>query len=150
MNSKCNTTSKRPVIIKVEPSADDLDVRDFCIKVLGLHNEKQEKFHVIELGSSLNVFGYSMVAKGSENGCCVDPIDIFMQVILSGCRHFVIAHNQPNAVGFPVPSVSDIKLTKEIRKAAKIFKLDFYDHIIVGSSGDIYSFAGDGKFKAKK
>ena len=53
----------------------------------------------------------------------------------------IIAHNHPS--GQKTPSSEDIRLTKNIKEALKIFNIRFIDHIILTSDG-YYSFQDEG------
>jgi DNA repair protein RadC len=59
-----------------------------------------------------------------------------------------VAHNHPS--GDPAPSAADVRITRQLREAAKMLDLSLLDHVIVGNkSADpggvgFYSFADAG------
>ena len=63
----------------------------------------------------------------------------FARIVLeTNCSKVIISHNHPHAIH--LPSMSDIELTKKIRKFLEPFKVDLVDHIIV-SDTDFASMA---------
>ena len=58
---------------------------------------------------------------------------IALQALLREALGVIIAHNHPS--GNPEPSTADIRMTKELCLALKLFDIRLHDHIIVGSQG---------------
>ena len=64
------------------------------------------------------------------NRSIAHPREIFRWAVIYGCSGIFIAHNHPS--GKLTPSASDLELTESLRQAAKMMKIDFLDHFIVG------------------
>lgn len=54
-------------------------------------------------------------------------------VVKNDCSRIVIAHNHPN--GSPLPSLSDVAVTKMLYETLKVCDISLIDHIIVGRTG---------------
>lgn len=54
-------------------------------------------------------------------------------VVKNDCNRVVIAHNHPN--GSPLPSLSDVAVTKMLYETLKVCDISLVDHIIVGKTG---------------
>ena len=100
----------------------------------------QEQMIVIPLNRKEKPLGFCRVSLGTVNSCLCHPREIMRPVILAGASAFVIAHNHPS--GDPAPSQADLRTTRAIAEAARIFDIDFLDHVIVGET--YYSFAEKG------
>jgi len=128
-----------------------------------LEKEDQEIFLVLplDLRADLRSAPYE-IARGQRSTTVVGVSDVMRAVILSGCEGFIVAHNHPSGVATPSPSDQD--LTKQIRKAAKGFKVTpeklreatepygkdvkFLDHVVIGT-GCIYSIVEDKRYPAR-
>jgi DNA repair protein RadC len=60
-----------------------------------------------------------------------------MSVMRHNGTSFIIAHNHPS--GDPKPSMEDVRVTDNLRKAGKLMGIPLIDHIIIGN-GEYYSF----------
>jgi DNA repair protein RadC len=94
-------------------------------------------------GPDPHLIGAHVAAIGTRKGVDCDPSEILKAVLLRNAAGFLVGHNHIR--GPAVPSPSDRKVTKELKAAAKFFRLNFYDHIIVATAGpeDFYSFAAE-------
>jgi len=97
---------------------------------------EQESFWVIGLDQKNKLKFRQMVTLGGISQCLIDVRLIFKPLLMASCSAFVVCHNHPS--GETNPSSADIKITREIKEAAKIMKMEFLDHIIIGD--DFYSF----------
>jgi len=103
----------------------------------------QEIFWVIPLQHG-KMFEAVELFKGGTDCCPVFLPTLFRAVLLTpGADSFIVAHNHPS--GDTTPSREDIKLTKDVKKAAEIMKLGLTDHIIVTPKGDYVSLAERGE-----
>src|SRR5207249_7882504 len=59
------------------------------------------------------------------------PRDILRCAMIHNAHAFILAHNHPS--GDPSPSEADRQLTRRIRDAAELMKIQFADHIIIGA-----------------
>ena len=94
----------------------------------------QEQFVVIPVSRKNHPLGRFTVSVGTANSTLVHPREVFRPAILAGASAVVVAHNHPS--GNPAPSRADIQVTRDLREAAKILKIDLLDHIVVGRPED--------------
>lgn len=93
----------------------------------------QEEFWVLALQSNSKLVGKRCLFRGTANFCPVHPRDIFRFALLSNATSLIISHNHPSQD--LLPSVSDIKLTKQLVKAGKILQIPIVDHLILSKTG---------------
>jgi len=116
-----------------QPISAGLDVEFFWVLVL---NRKNHLIRSVE------------VTKGIADASLVHPREVFREVIREGGSAAIVAHNHPS--GDPAPSAADVRITRQLREAAKMLDLSLLDHVIVGNkSADpqgvgFYSFADAG------
>lgn len=108
-------------------------------KIYGREISIQEQMVVLFLDNSLNVLGYYKHTKGTPVGVMVDIPMILGIAVKAMARFIVLAHNHPS--GKCEPSEADRKITVDMKKAAKILKLEVLDHIIVTKDNSYYSIA---------
>jgi DNA repair protein RadC len=91
-----------------------------------------EKEHVvaIALNTRMNVTGWHLVSVGSVSEATCHPREIFRPMIVRCAHSFVLVHNHPS--GDPSPSRADELVTRRIKEAADLLKMDMADHVIVG------------------
>jgi DNA repair protein RadC len=94
----------------------------------------QEVMRVVLLDSQLRCITKLDVFKGTANECLAHPREIFRETIIYSALGFVLVHNHPS--GAANPSDADLKLTKRIAAGARILKINFLDHVIVGQAID--------------
>jgi len=102
-----------------------------------LKKSDQESLWVIYVNSQNMILGKDMVSLGGINFAGVDKRILFRRVLQNNATSFFMVHNHPS--GQVDPSISDIELTEEIKKGARLLQLRLLDHIIIGDSG-YYSF----------
>jgi DNA repair protein RadC len=56
--------------------------------------------------------------------------EVLREVIRQNAPNFILVHNHPS--GDPSPSPDDVKMTKQMKEAAKNMDIDLLDHIIIG------------------
>lgn len=92
----------------------------------------QEVMRVVLLDSQLRCITKLDIFKGTVNECLAHPREIFRDAIVYSALGFVLVHNHPSGVASP--SDADLKLTKRIAAGARILKINFLDHVIVGQA----------------
>lgn len=90
----------------------------------------QEAFHVILLNRKNKPLGRTMVTLGTAGSTLVHPREVFRPAIVGGASAVVCVHNHPS--GDPAPSAADIRVTRQLRDAAKTVEIDLLDHVILG------------------
>ena len=116
------------------------DVSNLVMDELKL--ETREIVKVIILNSQNVVIKIQNISHGGTNSANVDPKDLFAEAIKLGAPKIIMVHNHPS--GNVTPSLSDIKTTNQITKAAKLLYIQVLDHIIY-TRENCYSFADNGQ-----
>ena len=92
-----------------------------------------ESVRVILLNTRYAVIRTDEVFKGALNESVCHPREIFRKAIVHSAHAFVLVHNHPS--GDPSPSEADNRMTRSIRDAAALLRIEFCDHIIIGAPG---------------
>ena len=92
-----------------------------------------ESVRVILLNTRYAVIRCDEVFKGALNESVCHPREILRKAIVHNAHAFILVHNHPS--GDPSPSDSDLRMTRRIREAADILKIEFCDHMIIGAPG---------------
>jgi len=95
-------------------------------------DEAQEVFAALYLNTRNTLQGYSIIARGGQAVCEVDPRVLFRNAILSGAEAVILVHNHPS--GNPEPSPEDLALTKRLIAAGQLIGISVIDHLIIGES----------------
>lgn len=112
-------------LIEFARSLQDADVEKFLVLFLDAQN------HII----------YIRVWEGTVNQCVVYPREVFRHALLAGASAVIMIHNHPS--GEVKPSDADIRLTRSITEAAKLFDILLHDHAILAGSR-FFSFREEG------
>jgi len=128
--------SKNP--IKVENSRD---VYNFLKPLYKENMNYQEEMRAVFFDTANQVICVTTLGIGCVNSCVSNNQKLYQTAILSNCKGVVIAHNHPS--GNLKPSEADIKLTKEIQEALKLFRIVLMDHLIL-TENDYESLADKG------
>lgn len=102
----------------------------------------KEYFKVLFLNQASQVLGYTLISEGGITETTVDVRLILQAALLTNSVSLILAHNHPS--GNLKPSKLDIELTKQIKEAAKLMRINVLDHIIL-TSDKYYSFADEGE-----
>ena len=100
--------------------------------------EHHEFFSIILLSRSNKVLGYNRISEGGISGTIVDVRLIFQVALKTNASAIILVHNHPS--GNLSPSEPDKKITRDIKEAGKLLKIDILDHIILASD-NFYSMA---------
>ncbi len=101
--------------------------------------EHIETSYMIVMNRANKVLGVAEIGSGGTTACIMD-IKVIMQILLeTNASAFIIVHNHPS--GNAKPSDNDIKITKQIKEASKLYDIDFLDHLIITPEADYYSFS---------
>jgi len=92
-----------------------------------------EKEHVVVVtyNTRIRPTGWNLVSIGGLSEATCHPREVFRPVIVRAAHGFVLVHNHPS--GDPAPSSADTKITRTIREAAELLRINFLDHIIIGT-----------------
>ena len=100
-------------------------------KYVGVTNER---IYLLCLDSKLKLLNCTVMGEGSPNKVTFSARRIMEKAIQCSATAIIVAHNHPN--GTALPSDSDIMMTHQLRKMAKMMEIELQDHIIV--AGDDY------------
>lgn len=109
------------------------DAADLLRMVIRSH--EQEAFAVLYLNAKNVVIDARTLFIGTVNGANVHPRDIFREAVRRNAVSIIVGHNHPS--GDVTPSREDFSLTKRLQEAAKIIGVNFLDHIILATNGDM-------------
>lgn len=96
-----------------------------------------EEFWIICTNRSCRIIDRFMLSKGGKTTCSVDLKIAIKRVINSLADSVILVHNHPSQD--LEPSLEDLKITEDIKKALSFFDILLSDHIIIGTN-NYYSF----------
>ncbi len=89
-----------------------------------------EHFVVVLLNTRRRLIRVEEVGRGLLNQVLVHAREVFRPAIAANAHSIVLAHNHPG--GDPLPSESDIKMTRDLIRAGHLLKIEVLDHLILG------------------
>lgn len=90
----------------------------------------REKCWVICTDAKNRVIRFEEITAGTANSSIFHPRDFLRPAIRSNATALALVHNHPS--GDSSPSASDIRITRVLAEACKIFEIKLLDHVIVG------------------
>lgn len=93
-------------------------------------NPDCECLAVLLLNTKLRIKGHHIVSVGTLNETVAHPRDVFRIAVMGAAYAIVLMHNHPS--GETTPSNADCTLTKRIREAGEVLRIEVHDHVIVG------------------
>lgn len=106
-----------------------------------------ESLRVLLLNTRLRLIKVEEISNGSISETVAHPRDILHPVLVHKCHGFVLVHNHPS--GDPEPSAADRSMTRRVKEAAEIMRVEMLDHIIIGHPS-VHGEAGPGYFSFKE
>ena len=97
------------------------------------YNSEVECFCVLFLNTRRKIKGHSLISTGISDAVFVHPREVFRLAIVSSASAIILMHNHPS--GESNPSEADIKITRELKQAGQLLKIEVIDHVIVGNPG---------------
>lgn len=73
------------------------------------------------------------VSEGWQEGCPVDPREVFRPALAERACGVILVHNHPS--GDPTPSQADRELTRRLRDAGALIGIRLLDHVVVAQGG---------------
>ena len=101
---------------------------------------RHEEFWVLFLNQSNKIIHKSCLSQGGIAQAVVDIRLLFRSALEHVATSIIVAHNHPS--GSLKPSAEDIKITKEIKEAGNLLKIQLLDHLIL-SQKSYFSFADE-------
>ena len=99
----------------------------------GIGRARKEHLVGLYLDAQNGVIHRETISIGSLNTTRTHPREILYPAVRHLALAFILAHNHPS--GCPDPSTEDVEFTASIRRAAEMFGIEFYDHLIVTADG---------------
>jgi DNA repair protein RadC len=121
-----------------------LDSPDLVYDLLGqeMRMLARESLRAILLDSRLRLLRVEEIALGSISECIAHPREVFRPALIHSAYAVILAHNHPS--GDPLPSKSDLDMSRRMCESAKILQIRLLDHVIIGSPAEgrlpYYSF----------
>lgn len=101
----------------------------------------RESFFALYLNQANSVLGIKKISECGISSTLVDVRIVMQAGLLCNATAMIVAHNHPS--GNLKPSECDIKITSQIKEAAKILNISLLDHVILTSDSHL-SFADEG------
>lgn len=105
--------------------------------------EHHEEFKILLLNNKNVVLGIAEISKGGITSTVIDPRIILQHALKTHATGIILAHNHPSSN--PVPSESDVEITKRLVEAGNVMEIKVYDHIILCADGTYFSLADEGR-----
>lgn len=96
------------------------------------HNPDVESLYGLCVSTRRKIQGHFLIAQGTVDTILCHPLSVFRPLFIANSPALILMHNHPS--GDPSPSEADIKVTRDMIKAATILKLSLLDHVIMGTS----------------
>lgn len=94
-----------------------------------LRGLRHERVVVLVCDNSGGLLRVSPLTEGGTDRSLIPVRDVLSNALAIGGTRFAVAHNHPS--GCLEPSVSDVRVTGQLREAATTVGLQFLDHVIV-------------------
>lgn len=95
-----------------------------------LEGEKQEKLALLLRNIKGEIFHHEIISSGTLSEVLVHPREVFHYVLLHRAFSFILVHNHPS--GNPMPSKSDLELTRLLETSGNLMGIRLDDHLIIG------------------
>ena len=92
-----------------------------------------EEFWCLALGPKKELLGSKMLFRGTVDQCLAHPRDVFRFAVSQNASSVLIAHNHPS--GELIPSMEDLRFTRQLVTASSMMQIPVIDHVIVTSKG---------------
>ena len=121
-----------------------------CFEVAAerFRGEQHEYMEIYFVNKSGKVTGIKTYTSDLPDKVEVSAGALLLEISSSGAYGLYLAHNHINSRANP--SKSDNDVTAKLLEACDICKIIFYDHCIVSSNGEKFSYAESGMLKALK
>lgn len=106
-----------------------------------------EVFLIVYLNKNNEVINTSIMDSKSKDSVLIDFTEITKGLLINKPDSVVIAHN--HFAKYPKPSDADDNATEKIYALLKLYKVSFYDHLIV-SGNEVYSYFYDNRLQKIK
>lgn len=91
---------------------------------------KKEYFKVLLLNTKNEIIMIENISVGNLNSSVVHPREVFCTAIKKSACSIIAVHNHPS--GNPMPSQTDIDVTRRLAEAGELLGIKVLDHLIIG------------------
>ena len=106
-------------------------VKDYCR--LKLATKEHEVFAVLFLDNQHRLIEFKELFRGTISSCSVHIREVAKEALKLNCAAVILTHNHPS--GICEPSLSDVNITKSLKKSLSLFDIRVLDHIVVSLEG---------------
>jgi DNA repair protein RadC len=99
---------------------------------VAMARERSESVRILFLDAQNRLILDEVAGSGDVGRVAVYPRQIVRRALEVNATALILAHNHPS--GDPTPSIDDIEMTQEIRRAAHMLGITLHDHVVVGAS----------------
>lgn len=100
---------------------------------VALAEEPREQFRCLFLDRRNGLMRDELIGNGTVDHAPVYPREVVRRALELSASALILVHNHPS--GDPTPSQADIATTRQIIEAARLFKIEVHDHLVVGRGG---------------
>ncbi len=91
---------------------------------------KKEYFKALLLNTKNEIIMIENISVGNLNSSVVHPREVFCTAIKKSACSIIAVHNHPS--GNPMPSQTDIDITRRLAEAGELLGIKVLDHLIIG------------------
>lgn len=125
---------------KIHNSKDIYNIVKVLLNARQETEQHKEYFYTFYLDSQNNIICIDLSSFGTINHCFPIIREILRLALLKDAVSMIICHNHPS--GTLTASIQDMKFTKELETASKLFDIKLLDHLIIGKD-DYLSMSDD-------
>lgn len=114
---------------KESPTLDTPDRIADLLRDRVLPYETERMFAVL-LNTRRRLIRIEEVGHGLLDAVLTHPREVFRKAIVANAHGLVLVHNHPG--GDPSPSEADIRVTRDLLRAARLLRIELVDHVILG------------------
>lgn len=113
---------------------DGSDLAGYIIDKFVGYEETEHVFLLLMDKKGKEVYS-GMICKGDFNSANISFREIVTLALNYGAVYAVIAHSHPS--GYAMPSKEDVLVTKDLKKALKLVKVELLDHFVVADHDSV-------------
>ena len=121
---------RSPTVTESESMCSPEDVFAECIDMTEL---KQEQVRVLLLNVKKQLIRSVTVYQGTVDLVKVRVAELLLPAVIENAPYLIMVHNHPS--GDCEPSACDIRVTRQLRRAAALLDIELLDHVVVATNG---------------
>ena len=120
-------------LARSEAEARSIDTAEDVARLLGeeMRLLDFESVRVICLNTKHKVLAVEEVSRGTLNESLFHPREAFRPAISRQAHAVILVHNHPS--GNTMPSEADVQITRLLRQAGEVMRIEVLDHVILGA-----------------